>query len=361
MLSNLKVAHEPNYEELRQVLTREADIGRVPVMEMLVDREIIAAMNGVDLGREPLDTIEEERLTRMQVEMWVRMGADAIAMRPIYSLPFGAEMTEDTAALSRKQREWRTADAGLIKSWEDFERYPWPKPEDYDYSQIELAARLMPPGMKIFGYIRGVMEPTMWTMSYNCFAMALYDDPDLVRAVTDKMGEIHRPMAAALLDMDAVAGLWGSDDMGFRSGPLASPEHLRRYIFPHHKRLAAMSHEAGKLYLLHSCGNLFSVMDDLIDDVQIDGKHSYEDTIMPVAEFKRRYGHRIAVLGGIDVSVLAGGTEDEVRAYTRGVLEAAAPGGGYVLGSGNSIANYVPPRNFLAMIEEGHRYSGTLL
>lgn len=355
---DIGIKHEPNYEELLRVLKRQGDIGRVPVMEMLVDREIVASVMGVNLGDTPLDSIEEERMTRLFVDMWVSLGADALSMRPIYDLPFGTENTEDTAELSRGKRGWRTAEAGIIKNWDDFERYPWPNPTtDYDYSQIELAAQLMPPGMKIFGYIRGVMEPTMWIMGYNTFAFALYDNPELVKAVSDKVAEIHIPMAETLLDMDFVAGLWGSDDMGFKTGTLASPKHLRQYIFPHHKRLSSMSHAKGKLYLLHSCGRLFDVMDDLIDDVGIDGKHSYEDAIMPVAEFKRQYGHRIAILGGIDVNTLANGTEEAVRSYTRRVLDACGPGGGYVLGAGNSIANYVPVRNFLAMVQEGHRWN----
>ncbi|MCC7208719.1 MAG: hypothetical protein IT323_15535, partial [Anaerolineae bacterium] len=335
---------------------RQGDIGRAPVMEMLVDREVLGTIMGVDVAHTPLDKIEEERWTRMQVQMWTDLGADAISMRPIYTLPFGRERVEDTAALSRGNREWATMDAGLIKSWEDFERYPWPDPSTYDYSQIELAGKIMPRGMKVFGYIRGVLEPTMWTMSYEAFAMALYDDPALVKAVSDKIAEIHVPMARTLLDMDWVGGLWGSDDMGFRSGTLAAPKHLRQYVLPHHKRLAQMSHDAGKIYLLHSCGKLDAIMDDLIDDVGIDGKHSYEDAIMPVGHFKRKYGDRIAILGGIDIDVLTRRTEDEVRAYVRRVLDECMPGGGYVLGTGNSVANYVPARNFLAMIDEGQRW-----
>ena len=354
-MTPVKYSHEANFDELRRVLLRQGEIGRVPVMEMLVDREIIASVMGVPAA-EPRDRIEEARWTQMQVQMWTDLGADAISMRPIYNLPFGREAADDTAGLSRGKREWATMHAGLIRNWEEFEQYPWPDPATYDYSQIELAGRIMPPGMKVFGYIRGVLEPTMWIMSYEAFALALYDQPDLVKAVSDKVAEIHVPMARTLLDMEWVGGLWGSDDMGFRTGTLASPQHLREYVLPHHRRLAQLSHDAGKLYLLHSCGNLLAIMDDLIDDVRIDGKHSYEDAILPVADFKKRFGHRISVLGGIDVDVLARRSEDEVRAYVRRVLDEVMPGGGYVLGSGNSVANYVPVRNFLAMVDEGHRW-----
>lgn len=61
----------------------------------------------------------------------------------------------------------------------------------------------------------------------------------------------------------------------------------------------------------------------------------------------------MAMLGGIDVDFLCRSTPDEVRARTRQVLEACMPGGGYALGTGNTVANYIPLENFLAMLDEG--------
>ncbi|MCZ7546405.1 MAG: uroporphyrinogen decarboxylase family protein [Anaerolineae bacterium] len=120
-----------------------------------------------------------------------------------------------------------------------------------------------------------------------------------------------------------------------------------------------MAHARGKVYILHACGNLEAVMDDLIDDVGIDAKHSFEDAIMPVADFKAKYGDRIAVVGGIDIDFLCRATEDAVRARVRETLDACMPGGGYVLGSGNSVTNYIPVRNFVAMVDEGRRWRAT--
>ena len=96
-------------------------------------------------------------------------------------------------------------------------------------------------------------------------------------------------------------------------------------------------------------------MDELIDDIGIDAKHSFEDAITPVWEAKRRWGARIGLLGGVDMDVLSRGTEEQVRTYTRRCIEECLPGGGYALGSGNTIANYVPPANFLVMLDEGRR------
>jgi uroporphyrinogen decarboxylase len=63
------------------------------------------------------------------------------------------------------------------------------------------------------------------------------------------------------------------------------------------------------------------------------------------------------VLGGIDVDFLCRATEDQVRERVRKTLTACMPGGGYCLGTGNSVANYVPLRNYLAMLDEGLTFS----
>ena len=105
------------------------------------------------------------------------------------------------------------------------------------------------------------------------------------------------------------------------------------------------------MFLVENCESI-----DLIDFVGIDAKHSWEDAILPVTEAKKRYGGRIAILGGVDMDVLARGDEEEVRAYTRRVIRECGPGEGYALGSGNSLVNYVKVQNYLAMLDEGRKY-----
>jgi uroporphyrinogen decarboxylase len=104
-------------------------------------------------------------------------------------------------------------------------------------------------------------------------------------------------------------------------------------------------------------------MDDLIDDVKIDAKHSFEDEIMPVAEAFEKYGRRVAILGGIDVDFLVRSGEEAVRRRVRETLDACMGGTGgggfgtgYCLGTGNTVANYIPVQSFLAMLDEGRRY-----
>ncbi len=94
-------------------------------------------------------------------------------------------------------------------------------------------------------------------------------------------------------------------------------------------------------------------MDDLIEDVGIDGKHSFEDEIIPVDKFYKKYSDKIAVLGGVDINVLATYQEDDLRKYIRNILINCMAKGKFALGSGRSITNYIPVKNYLLMLEEG--------
>ena len=99
-------------------------------------------------------------------------------------------------------------------------------------------------------------------------------------------------------------------------------------------------------------------MDDLIDYVKIDAKHSNEDVIMPIGEIKAKWGNRIAILGGVDVNYLCTHSTSEIAEYTKRVLDECAEGGGFAIGTGNTVANYIPVDNYLALVETVHRFNG---
>jgi uroporphyrinogen decarboxylase len=168
--------------------------------------------------------------------------------------------------------------------------------------------------------------------------------------------DISKGMFERIAQFERVKAVWGSDDMGFKTGTLISPADIREFVLPGHKMVAGMAHAVGLPFLLHSCGNLTAIMPDLIDDVRIDARHSFEDVIENVVLAKQRYGSRIALLGGIDLDFLCRANPDEVRERVRSTLDACLPGGGYCLGTGNSVANYIPLENYLAMLDEGRRY-----
>ena len=358
--SPFSVEVSPDWQGLLSCIKREATPERVHHIELFLDGEVKSAiceryglLEGLDESDPFFEQEREIRLQRFLGYDYVRCGIDDV------EFPLKRMAAEDTAELKRScGREFVDEHKGLITSWEEYEAYPWPSPDSGSTRSLEWYCENLPEGMCIIGSggFAHFAEYLSWLMGYETLCFALYENRDLVKAMDDRLTEIYDSFVRRMLAFDRVKIIWGSDDMGFRTGPLMSPDDLREFVLPGHKLMARLSHDAGRPYLLHSCGDLSAIMEDLIDDVGIDAKHSFEDVIEPVEAAKGRYGDRIALLGGIDLDFLCRADEQQVRARVRSALVKCMPGGGYCLGTGNSVANYIPLDNYLAMLDEGRKF-----
>ena len=352
---------QPDWEGLVSTILRKGTPSRVHFIELFLDFEIseeIAERYGLlrDLDRgDPY--YAEKREVAVQSFLgydYVRCGLGGVDM------PLKYDTADDTAALARAGgRHFINEHRGPITNWEEFEAYPWPDAAASPARALEWYEKYLPETMCVIGSggFAHFAELLAWLMGYETLCIALCEQRDLVEAIADRLIGMYRVSLARLLEFERVKIVWGSDDMGFRGGTLISPDDLRAFVLPGHKLMAEMSHAAGRPYLLHSCGKLSLIMDDLIDDVRIDAKHSFEDTIEDVRDVKATYGQRIALLGGIDVDFLCRATAGEVRARVRDTLETCMAGSGYCLGTGNSVANYIPVDHYLAMLDEGRRFA----
>ncbi|MHB1274995.1 MAG: uroporphyrinogen decarboxylase family protein, partial [Candidatus Humimicrobiaceae bacterium] len=215
----------------------------------------------------------------------------------------------------------------------------------------------LPEGMGFIScHAGGVYEHAVRLFGYENLCINLIDNPELVKAVIDKVGEITLKYNEYLLKLDKLAAILQGEDLGFKTQTLISPKDIRKYILPWHKKFAQQTHDEGKSYYLHSCGKIDNIMEDLIVDVKIDGKHSFMEGVAPIEEYKKLYGDRICLLGGIDVDILSRYEVDDLRKYVRKVIDSCAPGGRFAVGAGNSIPSYVPVKNYLTMIDETLNY-----
>jgi len=356
----LNIPVTPDAPALRSWMIERKPAGRVFFVELFQDfpvqQEIArryGLWDGIDL-QAPVGALQA------QIRLQTFLGYDMIRIQPRVDMGFFRAVAEDpqpSPAGAPRRRAWQDEHAGPITSWEAFETYKWPTIDDFDFSQFEWAAKNLPPNVGVYTLTAHILEYATWLMGYETLCFMLYDDPELVQAVFQKVGELSDAYSAAVCDFECLTVLWGSDDMGFRGGMLISADHLRQYVLPWHASSARIAHEHGKMYWLHSCGNLDEIMPDLIETVGIDAKHSWEDVILPVEQACERYGDRIGILGGIDVDFLCRADESAIRRRVRQVLDCAMPKGAYCLGSGNSIANYIPLDNYLIMLDEGRRYT----
>jgi len=358
MLRHLPVTTpRPDIQTFVRVLAGELKAPAPPLVEYLVDDvvmgQIVTALLGRCWAEEGPDRDSQKRYLDNFIEFWLRMGYDFVRFERGLPFKFPQMIAADPAPGSAKQRAWAEEHHGSIRSWEDYEAYPWPRIEAMDFFPFEYINSHLPDGMGFLTcHAGGIFEHLSWIMSLEGLGFALHDHPDLVRAVSDRIGELLLLFYRHLLDLDRVSAILSGDDMGFRTGTLISPADLRTYCLPWHKRIASMAHEKGVPYYLHSCGNITAVMGDLIEEVGIDGKHSFEDAVLPVEEFQARYGDRIAVLGGLDVHILAHSGPEGVRQKTRQLIEVCGRRGRFAVGSGNSIPSYIPVENYLAMVDE---------
>lgn len=361
MKSPFAVPVSPNADEFLAVLKREAEPARVHPIEIYLDQEVEAEIADRFSLVQNLDPGDPYFKQKRHIAVQRFLGYDyVLAGVKGLELPLATHSAEDEnkEGLGRVGgRQYVEEGRGQIGTWEEFERFPWPQPEQADLRELEWYEKNLPDDMCVLGGLAGhVAEELSFLMGYETLCITLYDDPDLVAAIRNRVVALHRRNFELLLQFPRVRAVWGTDDMGFRTGTLLSPEHLREYVLPAHREFAHMAHSAGRLYLLHSCGNLGLIMEDIIDYVKADAKHSFEDTIENVADAKERWGDRISFLGGIDVDFLCRSSASEVRDRTRRTLDRCGSRG-YCLGTGNSVANYVPIPNYLAMLDEGRLWT----
>lgn len=359
----------PDFARFERALTSR-EPGPVPFGDLFADREVIGALlrqrvgDHWGLASEPGGRVTGKavrdglRFVDQTIHFCLQAGWDYAFS--FSSIPFRGAMFQaadnTSAEVQDGTRYWIDDNQGPIGSWDDFERYPWPT----NIRSINLVSRVMakrvPEGMKVMVIPGGVFEWTTWLMGLVPFCYALADQPELVAAVIERVSEPIYAVVEDLMDEPNVGGIFMGDDLGYASGTIVSPRVLRQTFLPQTKRIVDLVRGAGKLFILHTCGDVYGIMDDLIE-MGIHAKHSFEDKIRPVEEVYRQWGDRVALVGGVDVHLLASGSEAEVRHRTREILDVCGAGGGYVLGTGNSVANYIPLHNYLAMLDEGRRWN----
>ena len=331
---------------------------RPPLFEYLADAGIMRTVCTEMLGREwvdpqPGDRRSLDRYLDNYVAFWYHLGYDTLRYPVGMRFPGSHVAAPDTAEGSRRMRHWADEHTRIITSWDDFERVAWPSVADVDFYPVEYLSRHLPDGMALMvEHSCHICELVTACLTYEGMALMVHDHPDLVQAISDRIGATLVDYYRHAVDFDNVVAVLTGDDMGFRSGTFLRPADMHRYFITWHARISDVAHEHGMRRYLHSCGRLTAIMDDLIDVAHIDGKHSFEDAIEPVEDFHRRYHTRLASLGGVDVDILARGTVTDVRRRTRDVIDACAPLGRFAVGSGNSIPSYVPLANYLAMVDE---------
>lgn len=330
---------EPNFQNILDLLAHRSTANPV-LFEFIINAGHIARLAG-----EAPNSADSDRALQLYVKAFCAGGYDYTVLPHHHyrGLSFPTNERERVKSIGM-------AHGGTIHDRESFEKYPWMDPEATDWDAIERLKPHVPDGMKhIIFSSGGVLENLVSLVGYEELCFMLEDDSELLHEIVDAIGSRLLRYYELGLQHDSVGAAFVNDDWGFKSQPFLAPEHMREYIIPWHRRIVQAIHSAGRPALLHSCGELKLLWEDIIEDLKFEGKHSYEDTILPVEEAYEKYGSRIAILGGIDVDFLCRATPDAIYRRSKAMIERTQSRGGYGLGSGNSITDYVPAENFDAL------------
>jgi len=311
----------------------------VPLVELGIAQEIKEGF----LGKK-IHSLKEE------VEFCVQAGYDYVKLQP------SVDMNPAKIKLEGSTGPWASEHKGIISSWQDFERHVWPKSEDVDYSNFEEINKYLPDSMGVIGQYGDIFTMVWELMGFENFALTLYEDIDLIETLFEKIGTIVFNLFENMITFDCVKALWYSDDIAYNNGPMVSPAIIRKYLFPWMKKIGDLAKEHSIPYLYHSDGKLWDFIDDIIT-CGVNALHPIEPKAMDIVEVKEKVKGKLCVIGNIDLSyTLTRGTPEETQEEVKEKIRTVAPGGGYCLGSGNSIPKYVKIENFMAMVETTKRY-----
>lgn len=324
---------QPDFSQLEAVLRRETP-ERPVLFEFFLNARLYARAN----NNKPIPSGSTERLLYMANAM-AFYGYDHVqAPCPMVFITSRPEMIE-TRSLNENR---------LIYDEESFCRFPWPDPDKIDYSSLYNVRGKLPGNMKLMFSGAGFLETVEDLLGYDNMCFMIYDDPELLRAVFHQVAELIVSHYAHALEYDTVGLIMANDDWGFNTQTLLPPDLLRELILPAYKEVVRLSHQKGVPVVLHSCGCLDSVINDIVYDVGFDAWHSFQDNILPVEKAYEKWHKDIAILGGLDVDFLVNESHENIKKRAKAMLELTGCHG-YALGSGNSIPEYIPDDHFFAM------------
>lgn len=347
---------KPDFERLKMAV-RHQEPDRVPLCEVLIEYPIQSKFLGREVAPDDLEA---------QVEFWSRAGYDFIPLTVGMMSP--GKVTEESAISqlikrtvlrdspdAQDDKSWNLEFSSFIHDRGDFERFPWDLAGNLDFSKLQRVAEVLPSGMKVIAVSGKIFTLTWMLMGFNHFATSLIVDESLVADVFRQVAEIQFKALEKIFDMPHVGAVWVVDDLAFGTGPMISPQAFRDHVFPWYKEMASRCHERDLFFCMHSDGDLTRLIPDLID-LGLDLLQPIDPTCMDISKVKEAYGDKLCLVGNVSNELLRTGSPAEVDDVVKQLIATVAPGGGYCVGSGNSVPAWADFDNYMAMREAALRY-----
>ncbi|MHA1147741.1 MAG: uroporphyrinogen decarboxylase family protein [Promethearchaeota archaeon] len=252
---------------------------------------------------------------------------------------------------------------GGIKDFEAYEEFPKLDPDNPMRENAYKIGKKLEAATKGKLYLApatfGLMESTWEGFGLENFARMLAR-PSQIKRIFDERGEFALEMTKRVIEWGEEDGaILFFDDYGYKKGLFMSPRNYRKYVFPWISRICNTAHKAGLKVIVHSCGDIYQILEDLIN-AGVDALNPIEPTTANpeynIFKLKEKFGDKLCFIGNVSPQDLSDKDPVFIRDYTKRLLKHVAPGGGFILSSGHSINPAVKLENYLAMREIVDKY-----
>ena len=196
-----------------------------------------------------------------------------------------------------------------------------------------------------------------WTLrGWENLMMDFYDHPGFVNDLLNTIADYNVAQVKEALNYDIDAVYFG-DDWGMQRGLQMGSVMWHRFIYPVLKRMYGVVREASRYVMIHSCGDVDELFDDLIE-IGVNCFNPFQPEVMDVTSLMQQYRGRLAFHGGLSTQrTLPYGSSDDVRRETEYLLELGRDGG-YVFAPAHDVEGDVPLENMLAFVETVQQQPG---
>lgn len=244
---------------------------------------------------------------------------------------------------------------GLFKNFDDYQQFPPLDPDNILREKMFKTSKKIESNLKgkifVVPYINGIMEATWEGFGLENFSKLLAKRKQ-VKQVFDDRGNLAVELTKRIIDWGENGAIYITDDYGYKQGLFMSPKDYRTYVIPWINQICKAAHKASLKVILHSCGDIFQIFEDLVK-AGIDVINPIEPTTANpeynIFKLHEKFGDKITFCGNLSPQMLATGEISEVESYAKSLIQELAPGGGYIFSSGHSINPAVKLENFLAM------------
>jgi len=236
----------------------------------------------------------------------------------------------------------------------DPDKLEFESPEaDYRYKWTSKHVRKCRHRYAIFGKVGGPYSRTSRLRGTEQFMVDIAEDPQYTKVLAEKVTEHLIKVGLEQLRRDRLTstGIWIFDDLAGNDGILMSPRSYEKIFYPSLVKMVKAFKEVGvKKVILHSDGNIESILDMLIE-AQIDGINPVEPKAgMNMEKLKKKYGGRLCLIGGMcNALVLPQGSKEEIARQVQAIVELGKDGG--VILAAHSIGADIPVKNYDWAIE----------